>query len=97
MAQYVTTEQYTVLKHPADILFSVSFAPAFIFSVWQDVSQEDIPIMLVGNKCDLRQSGVNSVPTSYGEKLAMVMTKHKHALILLYLWGHFNNYILSIL
>lgn len=34
---------------------------------------EDIPIMLVGNKCDLRQDGVNSVPTSYGEKLAMVM------------------------
>lgn len=29
--------------------------------------------MLVGNKCDLRQDGVNSVPTSYGEKLAMVM------------------------
>lgn len=29
--------------------------------------------MLVGNKCDLRRDGVNSVPTSYGEKLAMVM------------------------
>lgn len=29
--------------------------------------------MLIGNKCDLRQDGVNSVPTSYGEKLAMVM------------------------
>lgn len=29
--------------------------------------------MLVGNKCDLRQDGVDSVPTSYGEKLAMVM------------------------
>ncbi|XP_034396442.1 ras and EF-hand domain-containing protein [Cyclopterus lumpus] len=37
----------------------------------QDVSQEDIPIMLVGNKCDLRQDGANCVPTSYGEKLAM--------------------------
>ncbi|XP_044053011.1 ras and EF-hand domain-containing protein isoform X2 [Siniperca chuatsi] len=37
----------------------------------EDVSQEDIPIMLVGNKCDLRQDGVNCVPTSYGEKLAM--------------------------
>ncbi|XP_042277479.1 ras and EF-hand domain-containing protein homolog isoform X1 [Thunnus maccoyii] len=37
----------------------------------EDVSQEDIPIMLVGNKCDLRQDGVSSVPTSYGEKLAM--------------------------
>ncbi|XP_037632621.1 ras and EF-hand domain-containing protein homolog isoform X1 [Sebastes umbrosus] len=37
----------------------------------QDVSQEDIPIMLVGNKCDLRQDGTSCVPTSYGEKLAM--------------------------
>ncbi|XP_026198045.1 ras and EF-hand domain-containing protein [Anabas testudineus] len=37
----------------------------------EDVSQEDIPIMLVGNKCDLREDGVNCVPTSYGEKLAM--------------------------
>ncbi|XP_030593964.1 ras and EF-hand domain-containing protein homolog isoform X2 [Archocentrus centrarchus] len=37
----------------------------------EDVSHEDIPIMLVGNKCDLRQDGVNCVPTSYGEKLAM--------------------------
>ncbi|KAK5871095.1 hypothetical protein PBY51_003995 [Eleginops maclovinus] len=37
----------------------------------EDVSQEDIPIMLVGNKCDLRQDCTNCVPTSYGEKLAM--------------------------
>uniref|UniRef100_A0A3Q3VJG8 EF-hand domain-containing protein n=1 Tax=Mola mola TaxID=94237 RepID=A0A3Q3VJG8_MOLML len=37
----------------------------------EDVSPEDIPIMLVGNKCDLRKDGVTSVPTSYGEKLAM--------------------------
>uniref|UniRef100_A0A4W6BJ81 RAS and EF-hand domain containing n=1 Tax=Lates calcarifer TaxID=8187 RepID=A0A4W6BJ81_LATCA len=37
----------------------------------EDVSQEDIPIMLVGNKCDLRQHGSNCIPTSYGEKLAM--------------------------
>lgn len=29
--------------------------------------------MLVGNKCDLRQAGVTGVPTSYGEKLAMVI------------------------
>lgn len=29
--------------------------------------------MLVGNKCDLREDGVNCVPTSYGEKLAMVI------------------------
>ncbi|KAM3610568.1 uncharacterized protein V6R79_005851 [Siganus canaliculatus] len=37
----------------------------------EDVSQEDVPIMLVGNKCDLRKDGVSCVPTSYGEKLAM--------------------------
>ncbi|XP_053277437.1 ras and EF-hand domain-containing protein isoform X2 [Pleuronectes platessa] len=37
----------------------------------EDVSLEDIPIMLVGNKCDLRELEVNCVPTSYGEKLAM--------------------------
>ncbi|CAF87145.1 unnamed protein product, partial [Tetraodon nigroviridis] len=39
--------------------------------VLQEVCPEDIPIMLVGNKCDMRQAGANSVPTSYGEKLAM--------------------------
>uniref|UniRef100_A0A087YM10 RAS and EF-hand domain containing n=1 Tax=Poecilia formosa TaxID=48698 RepID=A0A087YM10_POEFO len=37
----------------------------------EDVSHDDIPIMLVGNKCDLRQDGDKSVPTSYGQKLAM--------------------------
>ncbi|XP_029960222.1 ras and EF-hand domain-containing protein homolog [Salarias fasciatus] len=37
----------------------------------EDVSHEDVPIMLVGNKCDLRQEAANCVPTSYGEKLAM--------------------------
>uniref|UniRef100_H3CKH3 RAS and EF-hand domain containing n=1 Tax=Tetraodon nigroviridis TaxID=99883 RepID=H3CKH3_TETNG len=37
----------------------------------EEVCPEDIPIMLVGNKCDMRQAGANSVPTSYGEKLAM--------------------------
>jgi len=44
----------------------------------QDVSQDDIPIMLVGNKTDLRKEalldGVTCIPTSYGEKLAMVCT-----------------------
>lgn len=64
----------------------------FLFFAWQDVSQEDIPIMLVGNKCDLRQHGSNCIPTSYGEKLAMVIT-NKHLLILLYLWGYFNDHI----
>ncbi|XP_013876253.1 ras and EF-hand domain-containing protein [Austrofundulus limnaeus] len=37
----------------------------------EDVSRDNIPIMLVGNKCDLREDGVDCVPTSYGEKLAM--------------------------
>ncbi|CAG5923738.1 unnamed protein product [Menidia menidia] len=37
----------------------------------EDVSREDIPIMLVGNKCDLRQDTADCVPTSFGEKLAM--------------------------
>ncbi|XP_041643986.1 ras and EF-hand domain-containing protein [Cheilinus undulatus] len=37
----------------------------------EDLSHEDIPIMLVGNKSDLRREGVTCVPTSYGEKLAM--------------------------
>ncbi|XP_061529338.1 ras and EF-hand domain-containing protein [Phycodurus eques] len=37
----------------------------------EDTSQEDIPIMLVGNKCDRRQGAPYCVPTSYGEKLAM--------------------------
>lgn len=44
---------------------------------WQDVSHEDIPIMLVGNKSDLRQGGIGCVPASYGEKLAMVITNKK--------------------
>lgn len=46
------------------------------FSSLQDVSKDDIPIMLVGNKTDLRnqalQDGITCIPTSYGEKLAMV-------------------------
>ncbi|KAM4579246.1 ras and EF-hand domain-containing protein-like [Fundulus diaphanus] len=37
----------------------------------EDVSRDDIPIMLVGNKCDLRQHEGDGVPTSYGQKLAM--------------------------
>ncbi|XP_008335895.1 ras and EF-hand domain-containing protein homolog [Cynoglossus semilaevis] len=37
----------------------------------EDLSPDNISIMLVGNKCDLRQDGANFVPTSYGEKLAM--------------------------
>lgn len=49
----------------------------------QDVSQDDIPIMLVGNKTDLRtdalQEGVTCIPTSYGEKLAMV-SRYSHFL-----------------
>ncbi|XP_072372755.1 ras and EF-hand domain-containing protein isoform X2 [Scyliorhinus torazame] len=41
----------------------------------EDSTNEHIPIMLVGNKADLReraiQEGQKSVPVSYGEKLAM--------------------------
>ncbi|XP_038161249.1 ras and EF-hand domain-containing protein homolog [Cyprinodon tularosa] len=37
----------------------------------EDVSRDDIPIMLVGNKCDLRRDGDGCVPTNYGQKLAM--------------------------
>ncbi|KAJ8285420.1 hypothetical protein GJAV_G00026600 [Gymnothorax javanicus] len=41
----------------------------------EDVSPDNIPIMLVGNKADLReqalQDGINCIPTSFGEKLAM--------------------------
>ncbi|KAL0979813.1 hypothetical protein UPYG_G00190070 [Umbra pygmaea] len=41
----------------------------------EDASQEDIPIMLVGNKCDLREQalkdGITCIPTSYGQKLSM--------------------------
>ncbi|XP_077571240.1 ras and EF-hand domain-containing protein-like isoform X1 [Stigmatopora nigra] len=37
----------------------------------EDMSQVDVPIMLIGNKCDLRHGTTNCVPTSYGEKLAM--------------------------
>lgn len=59
--------------------------PFFSFAL-QDVSQDDIPIMLVGNKCDLRPAAGNCVPTSYGEKLAMV-TANKH-LIFGHILGH---------
>lgn len=55
--------------------------------LWQDVSPEDIPIMLVGNKCDLRQESADCVPTTYGEKLSMVImavvyTSQQYSIIL---------------
>ncbi|NXK39000.1 RASEF protein, partial [Piprites chloris] len=41
----------------------------------EDATHENIPIMMVGNKADLRQAvteqGQKSVPVNYGEKLAM--------------------------
>lgn len=46
----------------------------YLLFLFQDMAHDDIPIMLVGNKCDLRQDGDKSVPTSYGQKLAMVDT-----------------------
>lgn len=54
---------------------------------WQDVSHEDIPIMLVGNKSDLRQDGIGCVPASYGEKLAMVI-KNKKFLPNIYIYSY---------
>ncbi|XP_029019663.1 ras and EF-hand domain-containing protein isoform X1 [Betta splendens] len=58
------------------LLYDVACERSFLnvrewVDVIEDVSQENVPIMLVGNKCDLREDGVNCVPTSYGEKLAM--------------------------
>lgn len=72
-------------------LFPISFVPVFtvlfVCFARQDVSQVDIPIMLVGNKCDLRKDGGSCVPTSYGEKLAMVKTHSSHCA------RHFNDHI----
>lgn len=46
----------------------------------QDATHENIPIMMVGNKADLRQAvteqGQKCVPINYGEKLAMVRSKY---------------------
>ncbi|KAM9360512.1 ras and EF-hand domain-containing protein homolog [Symphorus nematophorus] len=58
------------------LLYDISCEKSFLnvrewVDMIEDLSQEDIPIMLVGNKSDLRQEGLNCVPTSYGEKLAM--------------------------
>lgn len=45
----------------------------------QDATHENIPIMIVGNKADLRQDvmeqGQKCVPINYGEKLSMVRSK----------------------
>ncbi|KPP72668.1 ras and EF-hand domain-containing protein-like, partial [Scleropages formosus] len=53
------------------LLYDVTCEKSFL----NDVSQEDIPIMLVGNKVDLRkqalEEGIKCIPSSYGEKLAM--------------------------
>lgn len=62
------------------LLYDVTCEKSFLnvrewVDIIEDVSQDDIPIMLVGNKTDLRtqalQEGVTCIPTSYGEKLAM--------------------------
>lgn len=51
----------------------------FFFSSWQDAAHESIPIMLVGNKADLRDAaeaeGQKCVPGYFGEKLAMVRVR----------------------
>uniref|UniRef100_A0AAR2ITD5 EF-hand domain-containing protein n=1 Tax=Pygocentrus nattereri TaxID=42514 RepID=A0AAR2ITD5_PYGNA len=62
------------------LLYDVTCEKSFLnvrewVDIIEDVSQDDVPIMLVGNKTDLRQQalqdGVTCIPTSYGEKLAM--------------------------
>ncbi|CAL9708202.1 unnamed protein product [Knipowitschia caucasica] len=58
------------------LLYDVSCEKSFLnvrewVDVIEDISPEDIPIMLVGNKCDLRQEGLTCVSSSYGEKLSM--------------------------
>ncbi|XP_067268576.1 ras and EF-hand domain-containing protein homolog [Pseudorasbora parva] len=62
------------------LLYDVTCEKSFLnvrewVDIIEDVSQDDIPIMLVGNKTDLRNDalldGVSCIPTSYGEKLAM--------------------------
>ncbi|KAJ1206676.1 hypothetical protein NDU88_002077 [Pleurodeles waltl] len=62
------------------LLYDVSCEKSFLnVREWVDmiseVTQDNVPIMMVGNKADLRQVGAEQgpkcVPTSYGEKLAM--------------------------
>lgn len=65
------------------LLLSVELARCLMntqfYSLWQDATQESIPIMLVGNKADLRDAaaaeGQKCVPGYFGEKLAMVRVK----------------------
>uniref|UniRef100_A0AAY5EKS3 EF-hand domain-containing protein n=1 Tax=Electrophorus electricus TaxID=8005 RepID=A0AAY5EKS3_ELEEL len=62
------------------LLYDVTCEKSFLnvrewVDIIKDVSQDDIPIMLVGNKTDLRErvhlDGITCIQTSYGEKLAM--------------------------
>lgn len=57
-----------------DLMSTQFFSPS-----WQDATQESIPIMLVGNKADLRDAATaeeqKCVPGYLGEKLAMVRAK----------------------
>ncbi|KAJ8380893.1 hypothetical protein SKAU_G00016710 [Synaphobranchus kaupii] len=62
------------------LLYDVTCERSFLnvrewIDIIEDVSEDNIPIMLVGNKADLReqalQEGIACVPTSFGEKLAM--------------------------
>ncbi|XP_056628820.1 ras and EF-hand domain-containing protein homolog isoform X2 [Triplophysa dalaica] len=62
------------------LLYDVTCEKSFLnvrewVDIIEDVSHDDIPIMLVGNKTDMRtqalQEGETCIPTSYGEKLAM--------------------------
>nr|XP_057926250.1 ras and EF-hand domain-containing protein homolog [Doryrhamphus excisus] len=69
-------KSYFRRAHGVLLLYDVTCEKTFLnvrewVDMIEDISQDDIPIMLVGNKCDLRQGAANCVPTSYGEKLAM--------------------------
>ncbi|KAF4804322.1 Ras and EF-hand domain-containing protein [Turdus rufiventris] len=66
----MTTYSYSECSSNKEIKFSL-----------QDATHENIPIMMVGNKADLRQDvteqGQKCVPINYGEKLAMILTEKK--------------------
>ncbi|TRY99429.1 hypothetical protein DNTS_022986 [Danionella cerebrum] len=59
------------------LLYDVTCEKSFLnvrewVSIIEDVSQDGIPIMIVGNKTDLRNPALQDVTSSCGEKLAMV-------------------------
>lgn len=61
---------------PVNFFYSENFSNKETKISLQDATHENIPIMMVGNKADLRQAvteqGQKCISTNYGEKLAMV-------------------------